>query len=97
MIGRWTVADMMQMARTVEPLVGNIAEAREIIEAFAFTDSGDTVGSVSCDLKTHRDYPCSWAVDAAKAWLIANAEHEPRAVASRAPCSCSQLTTGGTK
>ena len=72
------MADMMQMARTVEPLVGNIAEAREIIEAFALTDSGDTVGSVSCELKTHRDYPHSWAVDAAKAWLIANASGQPR-------------------
>ena len=57
---------------TEQQLVGNLAEAREIIEAFAYTDPGDNVGSVSCNLKTHRDYPRSWAVDAAKAWLIAN-------------------------
>ena len=57
---------------TEQQLVGNISEAQEIIEAFAFTDPGNTIGSVSCDLKTHRDYPHSWAVDAAKAWLIAN-------------------------
>lgn len=55
-----------------QQLVGNLAEAREIIEAFAYTDPGDLVGSVSCNLKTHCDYPSSWAVDAAEAWLIAN-------------------------
>ena len=58
---------------TEQQLVGNLAEAREIIEAFAYTDPCDTVGSVSCNLKTHRDYPHSWAIDAAKAWLIASA------------------------
>ena len=55
-----------------QQLVGSLAEAREIIEAFAHTDPGDNIGSVSCNIKTHRDYPCSWAIDAAKAWLIAN-------------------------
>jgi hypothetical protein len=61
---------------TEQQLIGNLSEAREIIEAFAYTDPGDTVGSVSCDLKTHRDYPHSWAVDAAKAWLIANVTNQ---------------------
>lgn len=46
-----------------------LRNAKIIIETIANQYSGDTLGEIDCEIKTHPDYPRSWIRDAAKDWL----------------------------